>query len=119
MEDMVVAISMFGSTALILWKYFDSKHKERMAIIDRGMVTEDLKYLYAKGAGKPNRYGALKWGLAGFLIGLALLIAIPMQQSGWGMEHRPEIIISMICVGGGLGFLLYYFLVGRKEELLP
>ncbi len=118
MEDIVVPVMMFGSAAIILWKYFDSKHKERMSIIDRGMVTEDLKYLYNKGAGKPNRYGTLKWGLTGFLIGLSLLIAIPMQQIVGGHEHSPEVIIGMLFLGGGLGFLLYYFLVGRKDEPL-
>ena len=115
MDDIIIAVSMFGSTAFILWKYFDSKHKERMAIIDRGMVTSDLRFLYNKGTSKPNRYWALKWGLAGFLIGLALLISIPMQQV-WGYDHQPEIIIGMIFLGGGFGFLLYYFLVGKNGE---
>lgn len=115
-EDILIPIIMFGSAAFILWKFFDTKHKERMAIIDRGMVTEDLKYLYTRGASKPNRFGALKYGLAVFLIGMALLLAIPMQDTSWGREHRPEIIIGLICAGGGVGFLLYYFIVSRWER---
>ncbi|PLX30923.1 MAG: hypothetical protein C0600_07065 [Ignavibacteria bacterium] len=116
MEGILVPIAMFAAVAVILWKYFDSKHKVRMLALEKDLVNENLKYLFSAQSAKPNRFGTLKWGLTALLIGLALLIVIPLQQFGWAQDHEGELITGVIFIGGGLAFLIYFFIATRKDK---
>jgi hypothetical protein len=61
-EEILIPIFMFACIALILYKFFDVRHKERMTIIEKGLVSEDLKHLYSQGW-KTNPYSSLKYGM--------------------------------------------------------
>ena len=115
LSEVLIPISMFAAIAVVLWKYWDSKQKVRLAALERGLVDENLKYLLGSYASRPNRYGALKWGLAALLIGAALLITIPLQQYSWADRHEGELITGMIFLAGGLAFLIYYIIVSKRE----
>ena len=39
----LVPITLFGGTAVVLWKYFEGRHKERMAMIEKGINLADFK----------------------------------------------------------------------------
>ena len=115
MENVVVTIMFFGSTAFALWKFFDTRHKERMAIIERSLISEDVRYLYGRVDRNPNRLTALKWGLAVALVGVALLVAIPLMY--WVEDNfRPLVVIGLMCLGGGIGFLSYYVIALRADK---
>jgi hypothetical protein len=116
LSDVLIPISMFAAIAVVLWKYFDTKHKTRMAVIERGLVDENLKYLFGSFSARPNRFSVLKWGLAALLIGAALLLTIPLQQYSWATRHEGELITGMIFLGGGLAFVIYYGIVAKREK---
>ena len=117
MEGILVPVAMFAAIAVILWKYFDSKHKVRMLALERNLVNEELKHLFSGQSMKPNRYSTLKWGLTALFIGVGLLIVIPLQQTTWAQDHEGELITGMIFLCGGLAFLIYYVIAARKEQL--
>ena len=119
-EDIVIPIVMFGSTAFVLWKMFDSRQKVRIAALEKGSIDENIKYLFGNVLGnaerKPSRLGTLKWGLAAAFIGFALLLSIPLQAFDWGRHHQGELITGLIFAGVGLAFLVYYGIAKKADE---
>ncbi len=113
-EEILIPITMFIATAVILWKFIDSRQQIRAMALEKGNIDENMKYLFTS-QHKPNRFAALKWGLAGLLIGLALLLSIPLQAFSWAQIHQGELITGLIFTGGGLAFLIYYLMVAKAE----
>ncbi len=119
MSEMLIPITMFVSIAVVMWKLIDSRQKVRMMALEKGSIDENFNNLFATERGffsKPNRHGALKWGLVALLIGLALLISIPLQSFYWAQIHDDELITGLIFTGGGLAFLIYYKIVSGEEK---
>ncbi|MDT8323350.1 MAG: DUF6249 domain-containing protein [Bacteroidota bacterium] len=116
LSEILIPISFFAATAVVLWKFFDSRHRIRMMIIERGLIDENLKYLFGSVTSQPNRYSTLKWGLVALFIGAALLVVIPLQQFAWAQYHEGELITGIIFLAGGLAFLLYYGIVSKREK---
>jgi len=116
LAEVLIPMTMFIAAGVILWKFFDSRHRLRMTIIERGMLDENLKYLYGNITSRPNRYGTLKWGLVAMFIGAALLVVIPLQQLSWSHDHEGELITGSIFLSGGIAFLLYYLIVSKREK---
>ena len=114
--EILIPITMFISMAVILWKFFESRHKERMFIVEKGLVNEDLRFLYNRSPVDPNRNATLKWGLIILLVGAALLVSIPLQQIPGIQSFNGILIPGMICFAAGLGFLVYYALAGKKQD---
>lgn len=106
-EAMFFLISIIGTFGFILYTYFNTRHKERMAIIDKG---GDITYP----SNSPNAFGSLKWGtiLLCIGVGLSVGIAIDINQNHDG----PFFTIPLIIIGAGLGQLLYYRLRMNQED---
>ncbi|MDD2952772.1 MAG: hypothetical protein PHC95_06380 [Parabacteroides sp.] len=84
-----------------------SKHAEKMAMIEKGIVLEEA----AKPERKPNRYNTLRNGI--FMIGLSLGVIVGMMvdsvytyNSDWFFLLVPAITILF----GGISFIIYFFL---------
>ena len=86
--------------------YFSTKHKERMAIIDKG---GEIKFPQQR----VNKNAALKWGLILVFLGIALGIGIALDIEN--NNDGPFFTIPLILVGGGLGQLLYHRLNKDSE----
>lgn len=84
-----------------------SDNKIRHKLIDKGMVDENIKYLY----GRNEVYGvpsALKWGMVLIGVGLAFLIGqlVPIRYEG-------EVTVGCMFFFGGVGLVMYYF-IGKR-----
>ena len=88
-------------------------HQERMAAIERGIelppfpagiISED------SGGSRPRSpHSDFGWGLFWLLGGLALLIAMYFNNKG------SESLYALIPIAIGLHYLIYYYVVGKKE----
>ncbi|MDR1982060.1 MAG: hypothetical protein LBQ39_10665 [Tannerellaceae bacterium] len=122
MEDLVAILGVififgFPVIAIIIlgWKSQESKHAERIAMIERGIVPEEAK--------KPERakkYTGLRNGL--LMIGLALGLMADSRFDvgvGWpgigGWHGRAEFPVFAI-LGGGIAFVIYFLIVRRIEK---
>lgn len=88
-----------------------SKHKEKMAMIERGIDPNENDP-----ERKPNRYGSLRNGL--LMIGLAIgtIAGIFLART---MKEEYEmflIIVAMIVVCGGIAFTSYFFISKKLME---
>lgn len=94
-----------------------SKHEEKMAMIEKGIVLEEA----ARPERKPNRYNTLRNGI--FMIGLSLGVIVGMfvnlainSDNEWFYLLVPAITILF----GGFSFVFYFFLsrhLLEKERL--
>ncbi len=110
MEPIMIVFIVFGSCGLILWKYFDSRHKERMALIEKGMSASDLRGTFTV---RSDALGNLKWGLLALFAGLGVLFANYLDEvMDWGDASYP----SMILIFGGVSLIVFYAIAARKEK---
>ena len=115
MDEVIIPIFLFGGIAAVLWKFFDTRHKERMNIIEKGLVKEDLKYLYTHNfIWRSNPYSALKYGMLAAFIGVGILISAMLSQMFFA--HEDQITTGVIFLSGGLGLITFYAISRKRLE---
>ncbi len=103
---------MFGAVATVLYKFLEVRHKERMTIIEKGLVNEDLKHLYSRSAWKTNPYSALKYGMLAAFIGVGILVSAFLSQMFF--SHEEQITTGIIFLFGGLGLITFYAISKKR-----
>jgi uncharacterized membrane protein YedE/YeeE len=105
MQDVFEMAIVF--TAIVTTVKIIADWRLRTKLIEKGLVDEKVKFLYADGLG--NAMVNLKWGLVLVGIGLAALI-------GQWFEYyiEPESVIGLIFIFAGLGFLIYYAVASKQ-----
>jgi hypothetical protein len=98
--EMAPLIVMFLVTAFIVKIILD--HQTRKKLIEKGMLDENVKYLYAD---KPESriLSSLKWGMISIGIGMAILIGQVAPP-----ELQEEVTIGGMFILAGLGLVIYY-----------
>lgn len=93
---------------VVLVKSIQAKHAERMAMIDKGVVLEEPEK-------RTNKYNALRNGL--LLIGLAIGAMAGMWIGNYMNNWQGDFMIFIFTVlGGGISFIIYFFVVRYMQE---
>ncbi|WP_372752990.1 DUF6249 domain-containing protein [Labilibaculum sp.] len=103
----VAIISVFGVIPLVV--YLVHRHRERKALIEKGM---DISLL--QGEKKCRTLDSLKYGVV--LIGLAIGILIGNILAANTNLNDEVSYFSMIFLFGGLALLIFYSLAKRHQE---
>jgi hypothetical protein len=111
-EEILIPIFLFGGIATVLYKYIETRHKERMTIIEKGLVNEDLKHLYSRSVWKTNPYSSLKFGMLAAFIGVGILVSAFMSQMFFG--HEEQITAGIIFLFGGVGLITFYAIAKKR-----
>jgi hypothetical protein len=90
-------------------RFMDLHHTERMAAIERGMDIPPLPLELIDGKSTRRTRTSLLPGLVWFFIGLALL-------GGRLTDGDIPFVASLIPLGVGLAYLIYYFVEGKAVE---
>lgn len=111
MEPVVGMLVVFGSTGFILYTWLSSRHKERMAMIDKGVSPADFKSGSIKDFFRTNPLSSLKWGLLALFVGLGLFGANILDRL-WYFDDSvyPASMLSF----GGLALILFYRIASNK-----
>lgn len=80
----------------------------RKKLIDKGLVDENVKYLYANTNQPP---ASLKWGMALIAVGGAILLG---QLAPYDL--REELTISGMFIFPGVALILYYFIARNMTK---
>lgn len=107
-EELVLSMSIFLIVGAVVWKWIDSSHKQRMAMIEKGVSAVDL--LGTRRAGDPIT--TLKWGLLALFVGGGLLLGIILNTS-YNVVDEATPVLGLLMGGGAL--LVYYRIASRKE----
>ena len=88
-----------------------SKHKEKMAMIERGIAPDENA-----SDRQPNRYGSLRNGI--LMIGLAIgtIAGIFLARTMREEYEMFLIIVAMIVVCGGIALTSYFFISKKLME---
>jgi di/tricarboxylate transporter len=106
--EMLPLIVFFGVVAYVIKIILDNATRKKL--IDKGMVDENVKYLYLD---KPSSQtlSALKWGMVAIGIGIAIFVGQMVQYN-----LREEITIGCMFIFGGLALVIYYPIANRMLD---
>jgi ascorbate-specific PTS system EIIC-type component UlaA len=107
---MTIPIISIIVTGAVLWKFFDSRHKANMAMIEKGIAPSETPK-QARPVGSSLR--ALKLGLLALFVGIGMFVGTQLEDY-YGMSHK--LVPACMLIAGGLGLSIYYFIAGKAEE---
>jgi hypothetical protein len=112
-NETVIPIAMFATVFGILYVFFTTRHKERLALIEKGA---DASLFTAERRTGERRTGmtALKLGMLAVGIGVGILLGSIINAT----TLLPEEVsyFSMIFLCGGLSLISYYFFERRITQ---
>ncbi len=107
----IATIFFFVTLSLVWGGYILARHRERMAIIEKGLPPDEIKALYERRAWKASPLSSLKWGIVLLMIGAAWLLGTWMHE----VNNYPESsIVGLVVLFGGIGLVIYYAIARRK-----
>ncbi|MBX2843592.1 MAG: hypothetical protein KTR26_17615 [Flammeovirgaceae bacterium] len=115
MEDLLIPLaailSFFGSITAIVFIIFQSRHKERMALIQTGQTAKELFYKKSKGNNQQNfKIGLLGIGIAiGLLIGEVLITFTAISST--------IAYVSMTFLFGGISLIIFHNKEKKEDDL--
>lgn len=105
----LVPVVFFISIAVVLYVFIQARHRERMAMIEKGY---DASLLQGNASSRTGKFGALKIGIVAIGVGVGLLAGSILEAV---TSLNDEVAyFSMIALFGGLGLIVYYLLVRDK-----
>lgn len=109
--EFLIPIFLFGGIAVVFWKYYDTRHRERMAMIDKGLNPADLKSTTLRQFIQVNPLSSLKWGLLIGFVGAGLFIATWLDRAYF---MHDSVYPATMMITGGLGLVIFYIFASRK-----
>ncbi|KPL00576.1 MAG: hypothetical protein AMJ90_08075 [candidate division Zixibacteria bacterium SM23_73_2] len=106
--EVIPLIGLFIMIAFIFKIVVD--HRIRSKLIDKGMLDENVKYLYKDGV-DVQILSSLKWGMILIGIGLAIFVGQIVPE-----DLAEEVTIGAMFLFAGLGLLLYYFIAYKVKS---
>ena len=100
--EILVPISSFALVFGMFYLYLTTRHKQRLALIEKGA---DASFFGMASNGKSGKYWTMRTGLFFIGIGLGVLMGNVLENAGL---LAPVAYISMIFIFGGLGLLLFH-----------
>ena len=103
MEEVLIPLIVFGTFFAVLYVYFTTRNKERLALIEKGADAT----LFKSGPSK-NVFGivVLNIALLAIGIGIGVLLASLLEMSGMDDDVAYP---AMIFICGGLGLMAGFF----------
>ena len=111
-SEVYIPIVLFISAAAVVIMHIASRHRERLTMIEKGMSSEDIKAMFARGQYRSNPVGTLKWGILAVFVGMALLLGNYLDAV-YGV--RDGIIAGMVILFGGIGLVVFYAIAAKKD----
>jgi hypothetical protein len=105
MEGIFVPIGFFLAIFAILYVYWTTRTKERLALIEKGADASIFKT-------EPSKYALLKWGI--FLIGLAVGVITGFALSN--VVNEVVAFFTMIFFFGGVGLIVAHFVTSKLAK---
>jgi hypothetical protein len=113
MEPVLTVLIVFGSIGLILWRWIESRHAERIAMIEKGVSPADFKGVPVREMLRANPLSSLKWGLLATFVGVGLIVANWLDRAYY---FQDSIYVASMLVFGGLALILFYFVAAKKAK---
>jgi hypothetical protein len=108
----IVFIALFAAVFGVLYMYYTTRHKERLALIEKGADASLFN------TGKEGSRTIINWSkftlkIGMLLMGIAFGIIVGAALSRLGLMNEDAMYSSMILFFGGLSLVLFY-VIDRK-----
>lgn len=111
--EFLIPIFLFGGTAWVLVVYFNNRHKERMAMIDKGVSASDLRGTPMREWLRANPLSSLKWGLLAAFVGIGLFVAEWLDRVFF---MRDSVYFATTLLFGGIALIIFYFIANSRMK---
>ncbi len=108
-EDIIIPVSFFAFIFAMLYVYWTTRNKERMALIEKGADPSLFKT-----KNHSNNFFTLKTGL--FFVGIALGVLFGNILDMSTALDSGTAYVSMIFLFGGSGLIAGYWIQSKKEN---
>ena len=109
-EEVLIPITMFMSFAVVLIIWLVTRHRERVAMIEKGLTSDEIKAMYHREI-RRDPFTSLKWGLLFLLAGAAILLG-NFLHAQFNVEEG--VIIGLVCLFVGIGLVIFYSIASKK-----
>lgn len=99
-EEFLVPMTLFVALAIVFWKYFESRHRENMAMIEKGTYVTPQKKPVSSNAPR-----FLMWGLLTVFVATALLLGLILHYEFNVVE---EVTPALMLLFAGIALLANY-----------
>jgi len=96
--------------SIIVYKNVQTKHQEKLAMIEKGMILQEPEK-------RTNKYTALRNGL--LLVGLAVgaMIGLGISETWLRDSFAGDFMIAVMTIlFGGIAFLAYFFMIRSMQK---
>ncbi len=105
MEGIFVPLAFFLALFAILYVYWTTRTKERLALIEKGVDASVFKT-------ECNKYALVKWGIFLIFVALGVITAYMLSQ----LINEVTAYFTMILFFGGVGLIVAYFVTGKLQN---
>ena len=105
MEGIFVPLAFFLALFAILYVYWTTRTKERLALIDKGVDSSVFKT-------ECNKYALVKWGVFLIFAAVGVFTGYLLSQ----VFNEVAAFFSMILFFGGLGLIVAYFVTNAMAK---
>jgi len=105
MEGIFVPIGFFLALFAILYVYWTTRTKERLALVEKGMDAGIFK-------GECSKFVLLKWGI--FMIAIAIGVVTGFALSR--VINEVVAFFTMILLTGGIGLIVAYMVTNKLTQ---
>jgi hypothetical protein len=110
LPELLIPLVVVLSTAAVLITWLSSRNRERMAMIEKGLSSDEIKAMYARDV-RRDPLQSLKWGILFVLGGIALMLGNYLHQA-YGVEGG--VVVGMVILFVGIGLLVFYTIAVKK-----
>jgi len=111
MEPLIIIVFLIGGATIVAYSYFSGRHKEHMAMIEKGLKPADYKGLVFSLGTKADPLSSLKWGLLAVFIGIGFFAGLAMTEFA---HFQRSFSIALMLIFGGVGLIVFYFIASKK-----
>ena len=111
-EEVLVPLMGIVAVAAVFITFFASRNRERMAMIEKGLSSDEIKAMYAREI-RRDPLNSLKWGIL-FVLGGVAIIAGNYLHHQYGVDEG--IIVGMVILFVGVGLVLFYGIASKKNQ---
>ncbi len=109
-QDIIVPVILFMSVAAIIIVAISTRHRERIAMVEKGASSDLIKAMNAKEL-KSRPLASLKWGILFVMGGLAILLGSYLHER---YQMQEGAIAGLLALFVGVGLVIFYMIAGKK-----
>lgn len=102
MEDVLVPVAFFLALFAILYVYWTTRTKERLALVEKGMDAGIFK-------GECSQLALVKWGIFLIAIGVGVVAGFALSRA----INEVVAFFTAILVFGGVGLIVAYLVTNK------